>query len=254
MKIRNDHSVRSATFMVLGISVAALYAPQAAAQAPKTPQDVHVVNAPTDPVPVKIDPANNTVKIDFGNNTVKIDGANNTVKATQTGPWNVGIAGVPSVTFSGAPAVSLAAGTAVQIGNLASNPALVRSVDRPAAQPYRALVSADFSNGVTTATTVLTAGVPAGKRLVIEFVTTYVHLPTSQIAIVAGLGSTGSLDHYITLTGVGNDANGRSIFVGTHRVFVIFEPDTRVTVSALRNSSTGTGQVAMTISGYLVDI
>src|SRR6185369_1366366 len=91
IKTRID-SVRLANVLVLGMALSALVAPRAAAQkAPPAPQDVHVVNASADPVPVKIDPASNTVRI---------DGTANGVKAAQAGAWSVGITGTPVVTLN----------------------------------------------------------------------------------------------------------------------------------------------------------
>jgi len=63
--------VHTATFLVLGMALSSLDAPPAAAQTPKAPQDVHVVNAAADPVPVKIDGTTNTVKIDGTTNPSK---------------------------------------------------------------------------------------------------------------------------------------------------------------------------------------
>ena len=88
-----------AGFLALGMAVSFLAAPRAIAQQAKTAQDVHVVNATTEPMPVKIDPTTNTIKI---------DATTNTVKASQYGTWNVRISGTPAVVLSGASTVNLA--------------------------------------------------------------------------------------------------------------------------------------------------
>jgi hypothetical protein len=235
----------STTFLVLGMVLGSLDAPRAAAQQAKTPQDVHVVNAAADPVPVKIDGTTNTVKI---------DGTTNTVKATQTGAWSVGISGTPSVTLSGSPTVTLAPGAAVQIGNPASSPAIVRNVDRPTAQPFRTTLFSTFNAGFAASTSAGPFVVPGGKRLVIEFVTVNITLPAQQQAQFARLDTTGSFNQYLSLTPAGNDATGKPVFIGTHRIFVILEPGTSMDAFGVRNSGTDFGVLIMTLSGYLVDI
>ena len=233
---------RLATLLVLGMALISLVAPRAAAQ--KSATEVRVVNAAADPVPVKIDPATNTVKI---------DGTVNTVKASQAGAWNVGIAGTPTVVLSGASTVSLAADASVQIGNAANSPVLVRDVDRPSEQPIRANLSATFNAGFAASTVDDTYTVPGGKRLVVEFVTVNITLPNGQTAMFARLDSSG-FNQYLALTILGNDATNKPVFIGTHRVFTIYEPGTIVEAFGVRNSGTGGGTLTMTISGYLTDL
>jgi hypothetical protein len=194
---------------------------------------------------VKIDATTNTVKLDATTNTIKIDGTTNTVKAAQSGSWIVGITGTPSVTLSGS--------STVQIGNSASSPALVRDVDHPHSQPFRTQVSSFFTSGSADTTVNNSATVPAGKRLIVEFVTVKITLPNGQAALFAKL-DTSVFDQYITLTAAGNDSVGNTLVVATHKVFVIFDPGTIVQTSAFRNSLTGGGNILMTVSGYLEDI
>jgi hypothetical protein len=236
------------------MGIAMIATPQAIAQKTQGTQDVHVINLATDPVPVKIDPAVNTVKIDGATNTVKIDGTANTVKAGQSGPWTVGISGTPSVSLTGSPTVNFAAGASVQIGNPSSSPALVRDVDRPGAQPFKAILTSSFNDGFANTNPANTVTVPIGKRLVIEFVTVYITLPSGQSALLCRLDTTGGFNEYFTLTAAGNDVAAKATFVGTHRAFVILEPGAQIEAFANRNSGTGSGTLTATISGYLVDI
>jgi hypothetical protein len=220
--------VNTTRFLLLGIALSSLHAPRAAAQQAKTPQDVHVANMATDPVPVKIDGTTNTVKIDGTTNTVKI---------------------------AGSPTVTLAPGAAVQIGNPANSPALFRDVDRYTSQPFRAVLTSTFPSGNAAAITPLvTSTVPGGKRLVIEFVTVNITLPLQQTAQFARLDSNGSFDQYLALIPAGNDGANKPVFIGTHRMFAIFDPGTVLTAFGGRNSGTDTGTVTMTVAGYLVDI
>ena len=250
-KTRNNY-VHLANCLALGMALSSLVATRAAAQkTPPAPQDVHVVNAAADPVPVKIDPATNTVKIDGATNTVKIDGTAN--KVGQAGVWNVGITGTPTVALSGVPAVSLASGATVQIGNTVGSPALVRDVDRPVAQPFRTQVTSFFTSGSADTTVNSAATVPAGKHLIIEFISVKITLPAGQAALFAKLDTT-VFDQFITLTAAGSDSVGNVYFVATHKVFVILDPGQFLQASAFRNSLTGGGNIAMTVSGYLADI
>jgi hypothetical protein len=229
--------INTTAFLFLGIASMSPLAPRAAAQkTPPGPQDVRVVNTAAEPVPVKIDATTNTIKI---------DGTTNTVKAAQSGSWIVGITGTPSVTLSGS--------STVQIGNSASSPALVRDVDHPHSQPFRTQVSSFFTSGSADTTVNNSATVPAGKRLIVEFVTVKITLPNGQAALFAKL-DTSVFDQYITLTAAGNDSVGNTLVVATHKVFVIFDPGTIVQTSAFRNSLTGGGNILMTVSGYLEDI
>ena len=98
--------------------------------------------------------------------------------------------------------------------------------------------------------------VPAGKRLIIEFVTVKITLPNGQAATFASLNTAypTSVNRTITLTSAGNDNVGNATFVATHKVFVILDPGQFLQASAFRNSLTGGGNIAMTVSGYLADI
>ena len=230
--------INTAAYLFLGIASMSPLAPRAAAQkTPPAPQDVRVVNTAAEPVPVKIDATTNTVKLDGTTNTVKIDGTTNTVKAAQNGAWSV----------------NLATGSTVQIGNPASSPALVRDVDRPHAQPFRTQVSSFFTSGSADTTVNSSATVPAGKRLIVEFVTVKITMPHGQSALFAKL-DTSAFDQFLTLTAAGNDSVGNTLVIATHKVFVILDPGTIVQTSAFRNSLTGGGNTLMTVSGYLEDI
>jgi hypothetical protein len=114
-------------------------------------------------------------------------------------------------------------------------------------------VSSFFTSGSADTTVNNSATVPAGKRLIVEFVTVKITLPNGQAALFAKL-DTSVFDQYITLTAAGNDSVGNTLVVATHKVFVIFDPGTIVQTSAFRNSLTGGGNILMTVSGYLEDI
>ena len=83
------------------------------------------------------------------------------VSAQQAGPWTVGLSGTPAVSLSGTPTVNVA----------------------DAREPFQARASAfgDSDDFGTTAS----FSVPAGKRLVVEFLSASASIPPSQSAVVS---------------------------------------------------------------------
>lgn len=97
--------IAGAVIVALGLIACGL---NATAQTRKTPVEVkNPVQIDSTANTVKVDPANNTVKVDPANNTVKIDGTTNTVKAAQSGTWNVGITGTPTVSIGNTASVQI---------------------------------------------------------------------------------------------------------------------------------------------------
>ena len=85
-----------------------------------------------------------------------------TVQAQQSGAWNVGITGTPTV----------------NIDSTTANPVWVRDVN-DARQPYLSQTFADFTAGEATASGTFSV-VPTGKRLVVEHVSVYGGIPTDR--------------------------------------------------------------------------
>lgn len=81
-----------------------------------------------------------------------------TVQAQQSGAWNVGIAGTPTV--------NLANNSSVQLGNTASNPALVRDVDNSSRQFAEISVQLSMPPGDPVDTKII--DVPTNKRFIIK--------------------------------------------------------------------------------------
>ena len=124
-------------------------------------------NGPT----VMIDPAELPLPVS-GSATVS-----GTVAATQSGPWNIGITGTPTVGLaagstvgiSGTPTVNIASGLNVGItGNSQATPLYVVSADNPAKSAFTLTISntPGASSGVFTSAQIGT--VPPGQRYVIE--------------------------------------------------------------------------------------
>src|SRR5215210_5150461 len=110
-------------------------------------KDVNVVNTPT---------------VNVGNTP--------TVNAQQSGAWNVGITGTPTVNL---------ANNSVQVSNPATNPVPVRDVDEEARQPFQELRLVEFGETDNNADTLFNP-IPPGKRLVIEHVSAIASLPPGQ--------------------------------------------------------------------------
>jgi hypothetical protein len=156
-RLRN-YVLTAAAFLALVIAITAISIKPTGAQSPKV-DSVRVVNTASDwvaPVPTQAQGVTNV----GGTIQAQQSGAWNvgltgvpTVAATQNGAWNVGISGTPtvnlapgtSVGISGTPSISLASGANVGINNTAANPVLVRNVDSPA--PSTTLV---FNSGVVS--------------------------------------------------------------------------------------------------------
>lgn len=100
-----------------------------------------------------------------------------TVAATESGPWNVGIVGTPTVGLApytvvginGIPTVNIAPGQSVGIaGNSETTPLWVTSADNPAKSAFSLSTATPFSGGPDVYTEMQVGTVPAGKRYVIE--------------------------------------------------------------------------------------
>lgn len=203
--------------------------PQVAAQATKPPQQVQVMNAagaaPGQNVPVS------------GN--VGITGTPS-VNAVQSGSWNVGILGTP---------------VPVTVGNLPAAPVPVRDVDNPARQPFQVQGEGAFAFSTTFSTTVFT--VPANKRLVIQFASALVNVPVGQkVRLRVGkLGGGGAAFLVATLQGTFTPiATPADFYTASQPMLLYAEAGDFITVTAIRDSTTGNGAADFWVTGYLIDV
>jgi hypothetical protein len=126
-------------------------------------QNVRVVNTSSQPVPTTAQGTTTvTGDVNITNTpTVGITPSANTVQAQQSGTWNVGINGTPtvnlasgtSVGITGTPNVSLVPGTSVQINNTTTNPIPVQNVGGPSSTTTLLLNSGIVSLSNTAGTT-----------------------------------------------------------------------------------------------------
>lgn len=130
----------------------------------------------------------------------------------------------------------------------------VVSADNPAFQPYEAFAPVQLSPGQATGMTTFT--VPAGKRLVVEFVTLTVGLPPGQHVSFALINQ-----HALTATQQGAFF-GYDTFVVSQSLRFYAGPGTPnaamfsngVVVQVTRDNSIDFASFNASISGYLVDL
>jgi hypothetical protein len=159
---------------------------------------------------------------------------------------------LPAVFNLNAVAATPSESSSVTVNNTPANPVPTEDVDNPAKQPFH-------SQGVATQAsppdgTIITT-VPAGKRLVIETITSTSRIDISGVAIVPLLRLTVDgflMPHTIGLNSIGQDAT-RSFWTATHGVRLYADPSTNVFLSC--TAFINANQVCVvTISGYLVDV
>jgi hypothetical protein len=200
-------------------------------QAPAPAQDVRVVNSPSDPMPM------------MAQGTTAISGS-------------VMIADMPGVHIANTPTV--------QVANSPTSPVWVRDLDTTR-QPFHRSVSLLLEDGdITTQSTFM---VPAGKRLVIEYVSGEVVMPAGQTPRGLHLlpitytenGFVERIAYRIPLQAQGRFTywgDERDTFTASQRIVLYAEPETDVVIYLTRFGSGTAGRVHlyMGISGYLVDV
>jgi hypothetical protein len=198
------------------------------------------------------------------------------VNALQSGPWNVGISGTPTVSvsnfpatsnvsISGTPVVALDAGnntvkfdavnSTVKVDT--SNPLLVRDVDNGARQSFRKSVFVSLADGSTFAA--INPGItpPAGKRLVLEAISVGGNIPSGQ-KYACSLNITDEfaqvlfdLDLALVLQGTFGPVD---TFQGNTITKVYVESSDNIAFDVFRNAGSGAAGMRVSFSGYLVDI
>ena len=212
--------------------------------APPPDKDVVVVNTPSNPVPVQPFGTTNV----SGN--VNISNQPN-VFAHQSGPWTV------LANQSGTWNVSLVGPTNVSVSNSPGSPLYVRDVDNPAQQPFQRELDAHFTPGSSSATDSLT--VPAGKRLVIEFASETVNLPTGQhMWLRIQTTANGSTNQFTLMPSLvcPCGADSSDFLAGNQQVRLYADPGTTVSIVAnllLSTANTNTG-ADVVMSGHYVNI
>jgi hypothetical protein len=149
--------------------------------------------------------------------------------------------------------VCLTGTSIVSVVSSTNAPVIVRDVDN-AQQPYQETMGA-FVTGVN-GTTAGFATVPAGKRLVVEFVSVTGTVPTGQKVTSASIEDHHpNLFHVLTVTPQGTQpVLGTDIFVASQQIRMYFEAGKSPSVSMGRDDTTGQMGIQATITGYFINV
>ena len=160
-----------------------------------------------------------------------------------------------AVSISNTPTVNLGPSSTVQLAYTPSNPLPVRDAD-PARQPFQNSASATQDEG-TNGSTITIATVPAGKRLVIEFLSAVAQMPPGQHLVVCQINTIappfGGLTHELLINEQPAFVNGDALFRASQQVRLYANPGSQVRALMTRDSSAGQALFLATLSGYLVD-
>lgn len=144
----------------------------------------------------------------------------------------------------------------VTVENTTADPLPTRDVDNPARQPVTFHLSELANEGQASAG--LSSGFtpPAGKRLVVEFVSGFLSLPTGQNAFaeIFSIGPNGGFFHALVPVATGDfPAFARpNIFSMSQQLRLYSESSGPLQIGFTRNGTTGTALLQLTFSGYLV--
>ena len=206
--------------------------------------DVLVVNPLAQPVPTR---AQGTTTIS-GNVNVA-----NTPTVNFAPGASVNVANTPAVTFAPGASVGLdPAHNTVQVGNTTANPVPVFNVNG-GFQPFQA--GANSTQSGFNVSTADIATVPAGFRLVIDFVTATGQVPPTQhveiLQITTSTDPFGGLTHDLLINAQPDAVIGDALFRASQMVKLYANPGTTVQALFRRNASAGNATFSMTISGHL---
>ena len=121
-----------------------------------------------------------------------------------------------------------------------------------AGQPFHQSANFSFPDGAITRSASIS--IPAGKRLVIEYISGHLGVPAGQNITKIVLGVTLNrqfADHFVIRTPIGDSGFGNEFF-GASQQMRVYADDLFINVQ--RSSPNGTAGGTVTISGYLVDV
>jgi len=141
--------------------------------------------------------------------------------------------------------------------NVASLPTVIfQNRDEPARQPFQRFASFQMQAPATGAGDTFT--VPAGKRLVIEYVSLRTNINTGANQVVSyslsnqGGGSLGTFS-FVPQPTI-DSAIGTTGYIAHGQLRAYCDPGTNVTITAVRNSTNDSDTVNYTVSGYYVNV
>jgi len=142
----------------------------------------------------------------------------------------------------------------VNVVNTTASPVPVRDVDNPASQPFQAKVVVGFADGASTTGDITIATVPAGKRLVIEYLSVFSAMLSHQKVINTLIEQAEQGVHGQNYP-FGSNADGTlDYWIGSQPIRFYAQPGP-IRCFAERDSFAGANpnSVTFTIVGYLVN-
>jgi hypothetical protein len=140
---------------------------------------------------------------------------------------------------------------------------VTRDFDNPAFEPFQANSSFTLtSDQLFSQSTFVTipagtpVAVPAGKRLVLEFINGRVDVPPGQKVILVRL-QVDNFEHCFAAEFQGTengDGEARDFFVFNHLMRLYVEPGSSVGVIVNRSAKAGLAGVNVVVTGYFVDV
>jgi len=157
-------------------------------------------------------------------------------------------------TVTNSPTVKLATNASVTVNNGESNPVLVQNVN-DGVTPFHQTVTSTIPNGSVSGSGII--AVPSGQRLVIEYASAFINVPTGQnihqLDITTEIRGV-RVPHYLTRNNNGTSFSGSEVFTAGQQLRLYADGDTAVIFDVARNAASGSGSLAVTVSGYLVKI
>jgi len=252
------------SFGLVTFTIGFLTNPPTPVQASPGPAPVTVVNTPL-PVQGTVSAnVTNTVPVNVANSTLQVQG---TVNASQNGGWTVGVNNLPAiqnVSFNGV-------AQPVSFSSTPTTPLFTRDVDNPVRQPVfgscgatnqvpvNGFVSCDISFISPTSSF---SSVPAGQRLVIEFVSGEADVPTGfkplEFGIRTSLGNAYTDVDFVT-TFIGTSTiNGIPLdeYKVGQQTRIYEDPNATVHVEVFASDTNYSDpySVSVTVTGYLVNV
>jgi hypothetical protein len=245
--------------IIAATMLVALLAPVGVRAAPQLTQ--MVINDATGTFKAGVDASGNLQVKSSQNGTWNVGASQNgtwNVGASQNGAWNVGVNNSSSnpVPVSGTVGIDTSSNT-VQLGNQANSPGLVEDVSSPGRIAFQESAQLDFTAGDPhTANVIL---VPAGKRLVIQFVSAAWIVPNGQQVVRVSIETIfqgHDAFHFFAPASSGTTSIGDWITLSQETELYaehLSNPGGDLAINAWRSDSTGSGNGALTVSGYLID-
>jgi hypothetical protein len=137
------------------------------------------------------------------------------------------------------------------------NTPTVRDADNPTRQPFQTGTGLHMDQGVGETGFDFTT-VPAGKRLIIDYVSVFGIMPTGEKLVSAEIlliqpDHVSYLQSFFRISAQGADYFG-DYFVASDQVRLYADPGTTVRAHVRRDDASGAAQVSFLISGHFVDL